>query len=71
MLDFPKRVLFLGYGAVARCALPIFIKHVHIPPANISVMDFEDRADAMKPWTAQGVHWVRQRNWKSTFRPAI
>ncbi|MGA2059920.1 MAG: saccharopine dehydrogenase C-terminal domain-containing protein [Thermoguttaceae bacterium] len=61
MLDFPKRVLFLGYGAVAQCALPIFVKHVRIPPANISVMDFEDRADALKPWTAQGVHWVRQR----------
>ena len=44
MLDFPKRVLFLGYGAVAQCALPIFVKHVRIPPANISVMDFEDRS---------------------------
>ena len=61
MLEFPKRVLFLGYGAVAQCALPIFVKHVRIPPANITVMDFEDRGDALKPWIAQGVNWVRQQ----------
>jgi homospermidine synthase len=61
MLDFPKRVLFLGYGAVAQCALPIFVKHVRVPPANITVMDFEDRSKNLKPWTAQGVKWVRQQ----------
>ena len=43
MIDFPKRVLFLGYGAVAQCALPIFLKHFRVPLENITVMDFEDR----------------------------
>ena len=61
MQDFPKRVLFLGYGAVAQCALPIFAKHVRTPPDKITVMDFEDRACALKSWTAQGLHWVRRR----------
>ena len=61
MLEFPKRVLFLGYGAVADAALPIFVKHVRTPPDKITVMDFEDRAEALKSWTAQGVHWVRRR----------
>ena len=61
MQDFPRRVLFLGYGAVAHCALPIFVKHVRIAPANISVMDFEDRAESLQPWIAQGVHWIRRR----------
>ena len=44
MQDFPKRVLFLGYGAVAQVPLPIFAKHVRTPPDKITVMDFEDRA---------------------------
>ena len=61
MLDFPKRVLFLGYGAVAHCALPVFLRHIRIPPSNITVMDFEDRGDSLKPWIDQGVHWVRRR----------
>ena len=54
-------VLFLGYGAVAQCTLPIFLKHFRVPLENITVMDFEDRADALKPWISQGVRFVRGR----------
>jgi homospermidine synthase len=59
MIEFQKRVLFLGYGAVAQCSLPIFLKHFHVRPANITVIDFEDRSDVLRPWTAQGVRFVR------------
>jgi len=61
MIDFQKRVLFLGYGAVAQCALPILLKHFRVPLQNITVMDFEDRTEALKPFVAQGVRFVRQR----------
>ena len=61
MIDFDKRVLFLGYGAVAQCTLPIFVKHFRIPPKNIAVMDFEDRSDSLEPWTSQGVRFIRQQ----------
>ncbi len=61
MIDFHKRVLFLGYGAVAQCALPILLKHFRVPLQNITVMDFEDRSDTLKPLLAQGVRFVRQR----------
>ncbi len=56
-----RRVLFLGYGAVARCALPIFVEQFRVPLTNVTVMDFEDRGEILKPWTAQGVRFVRQR----------
>lgn len=61
MIDFQKRVLFLGYGAVAQCALPIFVRHFRVNPKNITVLDFEDCEEAIRPWTAQGVRFVRQR----------
>lgn len=61
MVDFGKRVLFMGYGAVAQCALPIFVKHFRIPLSNITVLDAEDRSEVLKPWTAQGVRFVRCR----------
>ena len=61
MIDFQKRVLFLGFGAVAQCALPIFVKYFRIPPKNITVLDFEDRSEAMAPWASQGMRFVRQR----------
>ena len=61
MIEFAGRVLFLGYGAVAQCALPVFVKHFHVPLANITVLDFEDRSERLKPWTAQGVRFVCRR----------
>ena len=51
----------IGYGAVARCTLPIFLKHVKVPCENITVLDFEDHAELLRPWTDHGVRFVRQR----------
>jgi homospermidine synthase len=61
MIDFHKRVLMLGYGAVAQCTLPILVRHFRIPLSNITVLDFKDRSVVLKPWIDQGVHFVRQR----------
>ena len=61
MIDFSRKVLFVGYGSVGQCTLPIFVRHVRVPLANITVLDFEDRQAALEPWTCQGVHWTRQR----------
>jgi homospermidine synthase len=61
MLDFPHRMLFVGYGAVAQCTLPILLRHLCVPCRNITVLDFEDRAEALRPWVDQGLRFVRQR----------
>ena len=61
MVQFERRVLFVGYGAVAQCALPIFLKLIRVSPKNITVMDFEDQSGIIKEWTAQGVNWVQDR----------
>lgn len=61
MLQFPKKILFVGYGAVAQCALPILVKHLQTPAKNITVMDFEDRKAALAPWLKRGVKFVRRR----------
>lgn len=61
MIQFHGKVLFLGFGAVARCTLPIFVKRIQVPLENITVMDFEDLAEFFRPWTQRGVHFVRNR----------
>lgn len=47
MAEFEKRVLLLGCGAVGQCALPLLLKHLQVPPGNVTVMDFEDRRGAI------------------------
>ena len=61
MLSFNRKILFVGYGAVAQCALPVLLKLVKVPAKNITVMDFEDRRKALKPWTSKGVRFVRAK----------
>lgn len=61
MIEFHNKVLFVGYGAVAECTLPILFKHLKVPAKNVTVMDFENRAAKLKPWTAKGVRFVRDR----------
>src|SRR5882757_8452854 len=61
MITFNKKILFVGYGAVAECTLPILFKHIKVPAKNVTVMDFEDRAEKLKKWTAKGVNFVQDR----------
>jgi len=61
MTPFPRKVLFLGFGSVAECTLPIFFRHVECPPASVTVMDFEDRSARLKEWTRKGVTFVRSK----------
>ena len=61
MIEFKNKILFVGYGAVAECTLPILFKHLKVPAKNVTVMDFENRAAKLRPWTAKGVRFVRDR----------
>ncbi len=60
-VEFKKKILMVGYGAVAQCTLPILAKLVKAPLQNITVIDFEDRREGLKEWTKQGVKFVRDR----------
>ena len=61
MLTFKNKILFVGYGAVAQCALPILVKHINVPAKNITVIDFEDRKAALASWIKRGVKFARSR----------
>lgn len=61
MIQFTNKVLFVGYGAVAECTLPILFKHIKVPAKNVTVMDFVDRSEKLRKWTSKGVRFVRDR----------
>ena len=61
MLTFSNKVLLVGFGAVARCTLPILVKHINIDPKQITIVDFEPNDAALKPWIEQGMTFVKDR----------
>ena len=61
MLAFSNRILFVGFGAVARCTLPILLDHIKVDPKRITIMDFEPNEAALRPWLEQGMTFVKDR----------
>ncbi len=51
----------IGYGSVARCTLPILLKHIDIPHQNITVIDFIDKKKELQPWIKKGVKYFQER----------
>lgn len=71
MKKFDNKIVFVGFGSVAQCALPVLLKLVKVPAKNITVMDFEDKRKALKPWTAKGVKYVRAQVTKQNMAPLL
>jgi homospermidine synthase len=60
-VKFKNKVLIIGYGSVARCTLPILLKHIGIPHKNISIVDFVDKRKELQPWVKKGVKYYQER----------
>jgi len=61
MREFNGRILFTGFGVVARALLTMLPRHVKVPFRNITVMDCEDRTKVLEPWMKKGLTFVRER----------
>ncbi|MCC7517975.1 MAG: homospermidine synthase [Verrucomicrobiae bacterium] len=61
MTSFNSKILIVGFGVVARATLPLLLKHLRVPCNRITVIDFEDREEALRPWIAKGLRFVRER----------
>lgn len=61
MLRFNNKVLMVGYGSVGKCTLPVLLKHIDIPYKNITIIDFSDKRDELKPWIRKGINYSQVR----------
>jgi homospermidine synthase len=58
-IKFNNNILIIGYGSVSRCTLPIFLKHIHVPLAKVTIIDFEDKAKELKKFTDKGIKFYQ------------
>lgn len=61
MSEFNKKILMIGYGAVARCTLPLLLKHLAIPENNVTVIDFVDKTKELEPHIQKGLKFFKKR----------
>jgi homospermidine synthase len=61
MVAFSHRIVFVGFGAVARCTLPILLQHLEVAPGRITIIEFDPNEEALRPWIERGVTLIRDR----------
>lgn len=66
-LSFSGGILFLGFGGVARCTLPLILRHIDVPASRVTVMDMADTSDVLRDYIAQGVTVRRERLERETY----
>jgi homospermidine synthase len=54
-IPFNGKILFIGFGAVARCTLPMILAHINIPCNRITVLDFEDKTSELTSYIEKGL----------------
>jgi homospermidine synthase len=56
-IKFSGRILVIGCGYVARCTLPLLLRHLDMPPERITVIDFVDCRASIADSLARGVRF--------------
>jgi len=59
--SFTGRVVVLGYGTVAQCALPMLMQVAGLPVDRYRVIDMLDRSEPLAPLIAQGLEFARHK----------
>ena len=68
---FSGKILILGYGSVSQCTLPILFDKIDVPYENVTIMDFEDKAQSLKPFTDKGLKFVQDRVTQENLRTIL
>ncbi len=56
-LPLPRRLLILGAGSVAQCALPMLLDHFGFDPASVTVLESRDNRERLAEVLARGVRY--------------
>jgi homospermidine synthase len=56
---FQGRILFLGCGSIARCTLPLLLKHIEMPANHFIIIDAIDHRDKITDLLARGILYAQ------------
>ncbi|MDD5503554.1 MAG: saccharopine dehydrogenase C-terminal domain-containing protein, partial [Candidatus Thermoplasmatota archaeon] len=54
-----------------KCTLPILLKTIKVPYKNVTIIDFEDKKDALKKWTDRGIKFLQKEITKENLEKTL
>jgi homospermidine synthase len=68
-LDFPGRILFVGFGSIGQGVLPLVLRHIGITPDRITIVTAEDKGSAEA--AKYGIKFVQERLTRENYRRVL
>src|ERR1700739_4343335 len=68
-LEFPGRILFIGFGSIGQGVLPLILRHIGIAPQRITIVTAEDKGndEAAK----YGIKFIKERLTRENYRRVL
>src|SRR5580698_7043896 len=68
-VEFPGRILFIGFGSIGQGTLPLVLRHIGIAPERITIVTAEDRGRLEAE--QYGIKFVQERLTRETYRRVL
>src|SRR5579863_5639673 len=68
-VDFPGRILFIGFGSIGQGTLPLLLRHIGTTPDRITIVAAEDKGSAEA--ARYGIKFVKERLTRENYRRVL
>ena len=70
-VKFNGKVLVIGCGSVAQCAIPLVLKLIDVSPSKVTILDFVDNRKRVRDALSEGVRYVIDRITPDNYRTLL
>jgi homospermidine synthase len=68
-LEFPGRILFIGFGSIGQGVLPLILRHIGIAPERLTIVTAEDKGS--EEAARYGIRFIKERLTRENFRRVL
>ena len=68
-VEFPGRILFIGFGSIGQGALPLLLRHIRLAPERITIVTAEDKGQ--EEAAKYGIRFVKERLTRENYRRVL
>lgn len=68
-IDFPGRIVFIGFGSIGQGVLPLVLRHIGVAPERIAIVTAEDRG--IEEAKRYGIKFIQEALTRENFRRVL
>src|SRR5215831_19104359 len=68
-LEFPGRILLIGFGSIGQGVLPLILRHIGVTPERMTIVSAEDKGSAEA--AKYGIKFIQERLTRENHRRVL